>query len=864
MLTSNPNRPDELGSTNSPNIIASSSKELSSPLPVNSAEQLNRSREDKNPRGLTQEEVFERRARGFGNDVKLPSSRTYLNLLKDNVFTFLNAVPFTIGLLLLWLGQFTDAVTSIWVISFNTLVGLIQEVRAKRKLDRISLMTRPKAAVLREGTVYNLDPAEIVVDDVLVLSPGDQVVVDGQVLTSSSLSVDESLLTGESDLVQKHVGEPVLSGSFCAAGSGMYRAQKVGLESFANTLASNARLFQRVLTPLQSELYQVVRLVVMIAGFFGVLLAVSALVDHLPLVQTMQMAAVIAALVPNGLFMMITLAYALGAVRIARRGALIQQANAVESLSNVEVLCLDKTGTLTANRLEVAGIYPIGPGEGKFKQVLGTFVASSTGRNRTSQTLLDSFGGLAEPVVEEVVFSSAYKWSALTFERANLAGTYVLGAPEILAPATVLDKAAQETITGWQNRGLRVLIFGSCPAREGLHDQTGQPRLPAKLTTLGLVALSDVLRTQVGKTIQSFAQAGVTLKIISGDNPQTVQALARQAGMEPGTHSLTGSEVDLMSDQELALAARETTIFGRITPKQKERLVVALQAGGHYVAMIGDGVNDVLSLKKANLGIAMESGSQASRAVSGIILLGDSFESLPEALKEGQRIRNGMQDNLKLHLPRIGFEAILIISMAVASLGFPFLPRQSSTMVFLTVGLPVVGLTVWAQPGQTGKRSLLRTVQSFIIPAILSRVILGLVVFLTYFFLYLWTLKAQNPTLPENALEAQAFPAARTALFLAAVLSGLLLIPFVKPPAHFWVGGEKLSSDKRPAWLALVIMVFFGMALALPAFQEFLGLVTLKPWEYLLLVGLVALWSWLVRTGWRRNWLEKVFNIKRT
>lgn len=367
--------------------------------------------------------------------------------------------------------------------------------------------------------------------------------------------------------------------------------------------------------------------------------------------------------------------------------------------------------------------------------------------------------------------------------------------------------------------------------------------------------MCDVLRPQAGNAIQAFAEAGIALKIISGDNPQTVQSLARQAGMKVGSRSLTGPELDIMNDEELARAATEVTIFGRITPKQKERLVSVLQAGGRYVAMIGDGVNDVLSLKKANLGIAMESGSQATRAVAGIILLGDSFETLPEAFREGQRIRNGMQDNLKLHLPRIGFEALLIISMAVASLGFPFLPRQSSFMVFLTVGVPVLGLTIWAQPGVSVKGSLLRVIRGFVIPAILSRAVMGLAVFLGYYFLNFWTLKTQDPALSESALEATAFGEARTALFLVAVLSGLLLILFAKPPSRFWTGGENLSPDRRPAWMALLIMLVFVFILAFPPLHGFLGLVALKPWDYLLLVGLVALWGWLLRACWRGNWL---------
>jgi cation-transporting ATPase E len=816
---------------------------------------------EQKPVGLSASEVIERRSRGLGNDVKLRPSRTYFQVLKDNVFTFLNAVPFAIGLVLLWLEQYTDALTSVWVIAFNTLVGLVQEVRAKRKLDKISLLTRPRAAILRDDKVLDLDPAEIVVGDILVLGAGDQVVVDGQVLSNGPLEVDESLLTGESNLVPKKQGDPVYSGSYCVTGGGMYQTQKVGLESFANRLTSSARLYRRVLTPLQRELNQVLRLVIVIAAYFGCLLGITAMLNHLPLVQTIQMAAVIAALVPNGLFMMITLAYGLGAVRLAGRGALIQQANAVESLSNVDVLCLDKTGTLTANRLKVAGVYPIGLSQAEFKRILGNFAASASSRNRTSQALLEDFGGQPAAVVEEVAFSSERKWSALSLKSGNLPGVYVLGAVEMLAPAVVLDRRLEEKIAGWQAQGLRVLLFAGSPSQISLHDFTGQPRLPEKLTPLGLVSLGDELRPKVEKTIQAFAAAGVALKIISGDNPQTVLSLARQAGIVTGERLLTGLEIEKMSDPELALAAEEVTIFGRITPQQKERLVEVLQNRGHYVAMIGDGVNDVLSLKKANLGIAMESGSQATRAVADIILLGDSFEALPLAFKEGQRIRNGMMANLKLHLPRIGFEALLIISMAVAGLGFPFLPRQSSIIVFLTVGIPVLGLTIWAEPGVTKNGSLFRVVLPFILPAILTRVVLGLGVFLAYYVVNIWTIKAQNPAWPEAALEAQAFPIARTALFIVSVLSGLLLVLFVKPPSLAVTGGRNLARTLRPAGMALVIVVVFGAALAFPFVQDFLELSALSVIDFLLLAGVVGLWGCLIQAWWRGHWSERILQV---
>ena len=807
--------------------------------------------------GLSQPEVAERRARGLGNNVKLQTTRTYPQILKDNVFTFLNFVPTVIGIVMISLGLYADAITSVGVVFLNTVVGLFQEIRAKRKLDQIVVLTRPKATVVREGKEQEIDPAEIVVGDILVVKTGDQIVVDGQVVGAGKIEVDESLLTGESDAVAKSEGAEVFSGSFCLTGKGYYVAQKVGVASYANRLASGARAYRRMLTPLQHQMYQVVRWLLLVAGYFGLLLLITALAKSLPLKNTIQDAAVIAALVPNGLFIMITLAYGLGAVRIAGKGALVQQFNAVESLSNVDVLCLDKTGTLTANRLQVESIHPVEISETELSHRLGNYASSTPGGNKTSEALAARFGGQAWQVEEEIPFSPERKWSAMRFDQPEMGGIYVLGAPEMLISYVPLGAEIEDRIKTLAGKGLRVLLFAGRADLATLRNEAGQPCLPEGLKPLGLVALSDVLRSEAHATLQAFAKAGIAIKVISGDNPDTVTSLAKQAGLGPDVRAVSGTELKGLDENGWQQVAEDNTIFGRITPEQKERLVEALRQRGHYVAMIGDGVNDVLSLKKANLAVAMESGSQATRGAADILLLNDSFAALPQAFLEGQRIRNAMRDNLKLHLPRIIFSCVIIISLGVANLGFPFLPRQSSIITFLTVGLPVVGITVWAQAGHPGDSKLLIPTLHFVIPASLSRILLGLGVYVSYYFATYQSLKSQQPLLSEAELAAQSQTTARTVLIVIAILSGLVLLVFARPPLRWLDGGADYTGDWRPTLLTLLTFLLYLVILAIPAARDFFVLTALSLSDYLIMAGLIIVWAALLQLIWKKRLLEK-------
>jgi len=796
--------------------------------------------------GLSEEEVRLRRANGQGNTAKLPTSRSYGQILRENLLTLINLILFALSGALILLGRPLDAITTVSVISFNMLVGIVQEVRAKRVLDRIALLTRPTATVIREGHEQAVDPDALVVGDLLVVRPGDQIVVDGRLVGEGWIDIDESLLTGESDLVRKSAGDSVSSGSFCVNGSAVYEAVKVGAQSTAYQLTVGARTFRRVLTPLQRQVTMVIRILLVLACCLGLALLMTTVIKQTPLLQTVQMAVVIAGLIPNGLLLAIAVAYGLAAVRLAGKGVLIQQANAVESLSTVTVLCCDKTGTLTANRLYVHALQPFGTGEEKLGALLGAYAASVSAVNATITAIAAAYPAQAQLAKTEVPFSSATKWSALI-----LAGTqrvYVLGAPEVLEAFLRPESRVGEQAAAWAEQGLRVLLFACYEEFVDLYDSDRQPRLLSGLHPLGLVSLSDVLRPEARQTLTAFSQAGVQLKVISGDNPQTVAALAKQVGLASGLTSVSGLDLAQMEPAEFAQVVRDTTVFGRITPKQKERIVQELRAQGAYVAMVGDGINDVLSLKRANLGIAMQSGSQMTRSAADLVLLDDSFATLPRAVQEGQRVINGMQQILTLFLTRVTLFTLLILLIPT----FPFSPRQSSLITLLTVGIPTVALAAWAHPGPTHGKKLFLRLMHFVLPAVLTASLMTLFVFLIAVAL------AVSRGLPEATVIATA----RSTITVFATVCGILLVVFVAPPTRLWARGTSPSGDWRPAILAAVLLGGLTLLLSIPLGRAAFEIGALPLFDVATIVGVALLWALLLRFMWRFRLLERLLGME--
>ena len=824
--------------------------------------------------GLTEAEAASRRAAGRGNTAPLATGRTYAQIVRENVFTFINDVIFVLGVLLVIVGRPLDALVSLGVIGVNIAVSVVQEVRAKRTLDRIALLTRPMAALVRDGAERAVGPEELVVGDLVRVGAGDQVVLDGR-LSVGRLEADESQLTGESDLIPKRPGDAVFSGSFVVNGGGSFVVTAVGADSLANRITAGARTFRRVLTPLQSEINLVIRIALAVVVYLEIVLVINNVLKLVAAGRTVGEAALLVGLVPNGLFVSIAIAYALGAVRIIRFGALVQQANAIESLSNVDVLCLDKTGTLTANRLSVEEVVALEGSEDDFRALLGDVVASAAVRNKTAEAIAAACPGTARPLARDVPFSSARKWSAVAFAPdaapdggAGRAGVVALGAAEFLRPALgrgMEDDAAwadlrarMEPLT---SRGLRVLVVAASPAADGLAGDDDAPTLPAGMRALGLIVLADELRPDAAATLARFAAAGVTPKVISGDDPETVVALAVQAGLGPDLRSVAGPALDAMDDEQLAGVALETTVFGRITPAQKERLVDALRSRGRYVAMIGDGVNDVLSLKKANLGIAMQSGSQAARAVADIVLTNDSFASLAPAVEEGQRIRNGMQSILRLFLSRIMTVGLLVVTSMVIGI-FPIELRNGSVLVLFTVGIPTALIAVWAQPGARDFDSLGRTLARFVVPAAVLSSLAGLAVLFGIIVLRLGGIEAITGVEAEDkaALDA-AITIAQSALTSFLVFAGLALVVFVEPPVPGLAVVEPQSPDWRPTILAGGLVAIYLLMLSSHAGRTVFALHALGIAELGFVFVVLAGWAVALHAVWRYRVVERFLGI---
>ena len=807
--------------------------------------------------GLSEAEAAARRQAGQGNTASVPTGRTYGAIVRENVFTFVNDVLFLLGLALVVVGRPLDALISVGVILANVVISVAQEVRAKRTLDRIALLTRPLATVVRDGSARELAPEELVLGDRLRASAGDQIVLDGRVL-EGAMQVDESLLTGESDLVAKGPGDEVFSGSFCVTGAADYEVERVGADSLANRMTAGARGFRRILTPIQREINAVIRITLLIVLYMELLLILRSLLTLVSVPESIAQATVLAGLVPNGLFLSIAVAYAVGAVRILRFGALVQQSNAIESLSNVDVLCLDKTGTLTANALRVRSIEPLGASEEELRSALGAIAASTTAPNQTSEAIAAAFPRDRVATLEEVPFSSARKWSALAFSADGLTGVYALGAPEMLRPfadgGDRMDwRPIEERIRESTEQGLRVLLAVHSP-HEGQLRGGDTPELPSAMRPLGLVVLADELRPEAAETLAAFARLDVQVKVISGDNPETVAALVRQAGLPPSGQVRTGAELASLTSEELSAAAEQTSVFGRVTPEQKEALVASLRRR-HYVAMIGDGVNDVLSLKGANLAVAMQSGSQATRGVADLILTNDSFASLVPALTEGQRIVSGMRDILKIFLTRITTVALVIMASLFIGV-FPIALRNGSVLSLLTVGIPSVALALWASPRRVRGPSLGSELIGFVLPVSVVSSLLGLLVF--YGTLLANAALEHADTEPELLA---AVPLAQSALVSFLVFCGLLVLVFLKPPTRWWARASELSTDRRPAVLAVTLMVVFVVISAVPALRRLFDLQPMRPIAVGIAVLAVVIWVLVLRLIWRARVLERFLAV---
>jgi len=827
--------------------------------------------------GLSSHEAEVRRRRGEGNVAVSASARTYRRILRTNVFNLYNSILFVIGAALLALGRYDDAFISVAIGLLNAVISAVQEIRAKRQLDRLQLAERSRVVVVRDGRDTEVLPEDVVRGDVVRVRPGDELVVDGPVL-EGVVEVDESLLTGTSQVQRRTPGEDLLSGSHSVGGGALQLARDVGAATRASRLTPEARRATGDTTPLQREIAFCVRLIMVVVVLMSGAILLQAALEGSALVRVVQTAAVLSGLVPYGLFFLIVLAYTAGAVTASRRGALVQRVNAVESLSRVDVVCTDKTGTLTTGRLTVAEVVPLGGHDrAEVTAALGSYARSSGAADLTSAALSAQLPGRAVPVLEEVPFSSSLRWGAVR----TAGSTWVLGAPEVLAPA-LLGADLDAEVRARTAEGLRVLVFArassstvtdSTATDAVLRTTDGSPALPA-LEPLAVVALTDELRLDVPETLTRLEQEGIAIKVVSGDAPDTVAALAVRAGLA-GAAPVDASRLEELTDSQLDALVAQATVFGRVAPAQKERIVVSLRRQGHYVAMVGDGVDDARALQAAQVGVAMRSGSSVARDVADVVLVDNSLASLLPARREGRRIISGIAVSAQVFLTRVATQAIIIVTITMLGLGFPYSPAQTGLTLF-TVGLPTLFLTAWARPARPHPRLLLDLAR-FVLPA--SVLTAG---FAVAAYTYLFTTITQgfdDPNIRDRLVaefqqytglaygvdadfvQEAATVGAQTGLSTFVSLASILLILFLEPPTRLFAAWTRPHPDKRPAVLVVALLAGLVAALLVPSLRSYFGLTRPAGIVYQTALPLLLVWFLALTAAYRFRVMDRLLGL---
>ncbi|TQJ53865.1 cation-translocating P-type ATPase [Streptomyces sp. NBC_00080] len=772
--------------------------------------------------GLTAAEVAERVARGQVNDVPVRSSRSVGEIVRANVFTRFNAIIGVLWVVMLFVAPIQDGLFG-FVILANTGIGIIQEWRAKQTLDSLAVVGEARPTVRRDGTAVEVSTAALVLDDLIEIGPGDKVAVDGVCVEADGLEIDESLLTGEADPVVKRPGDQVMSGSFVVAGGGAFQATKVGREAYAAQLAEEASRFTLVHSELRSGISTILKYVtwMMVPAAIG-LVVTQLFVKNNDLKESIaRTVGGIVPMVPEGLVLLTSVAFAIGVIRLGRKQCLVQELPAIEGLARVDTVCLDKTGTLTEGGMDVTGLSTLdGYDESYVRRVLGALGESDPRPNASLQAIIDAYPDVEDwRCTESLPFSSARKYSGASLSEGNGEnGTWLLGAPDVLLDDG--DPALAET-ERLNEQGLRVLLLARA-ARDLDDPEPARGARPA-----ALVVLEQRLRPDAADTLRYFAEQDVRAKVISGDNAVSVGAVAAKLGLD-------GRTVDarrLPAEQEgMGRALDEGTVFGRVTPQQKRDMVGALQSRGHTVAMTGDGVNDVLALKDADIGVAMGSGSEATRAVAQIVLLNNSFATLPSVVAEGRRVIGNITRVATLFLVKTVYSVLLALLVVCWQVEYPFLPRHLTLLSTLTIGIPAFFLAL-APNKERARPHFVRRVMRYSIP---GGVTAGVATFVTY-------LIARHHYTGAGSLEAETSAATLT-LFLISM----------------WV----LAIIARPyTWWRVLLVASMGAAfvlvLVVPWLQDFFALKLIgmtMPW---IAVGVAAVAAVALEFSWK--WVDRRF-----
>ncbi|WP_371548434.1 cation-translocating P-type ATPase [Streptomyces sp. NBC_00554] len=772
--------------------------------------------------GLSAAEVAERVARGEVNDVPVRSSRSVSEIVRANVFTRFNAIIGVLWLIMLFVAPFQDSLFG-YVILANTGIGIVQEWRAKKTLDSLAVIGEAKPTVRRDGIAAQVSTSEIVLGDLIEIGPGDKIVVDGDCVEADGLEIDESLLTGEADPVIKQPGDQVMSGSFVVAGGGAFTATKVGREAYAAQLAEEASRFTLVHSELRTGISTILKYVtwMMIPTAIGLIISQLVVKQNDFKDSVARTVGGIVPMVPEGLVLLTSVAFAIGVIRLGRKQCLVQELPAIEGLARVDTVCLDKTGTLTEGGMDVTEVRPLGGSDESYvHKVLGSLGESDPRPNASLKAIIDAYPDSEDwRCTESLPFSSARKYSGASFSEGNgETSTWLLGAPDVLLSEG--DPALAET-ERLNEEGLRVLLLTR--ATRDLDD----PAVKEGSKPTALVVLEQRLRPDAADTLRYFEEQNVKAKVISGDNAVSVGAVAGKLG-------LTGKVVDarqLPADQaEMAKSLDKGTVFGRVTPQQKRDMVGALQSNGHTVAMTGDGVNDVLALKDADIGVSMGSGSEATRAVAQIVLLNNSFATLPSVVAEGRRVIGNITRVATLFLVKTVYSVLLAILVVCWQVEYPFLPRHLTLLSTLTIGVPAFFLAL-APNTERARPHFVRRVMRYSIP---GGVIAAVATFITY-------LTARHHYSGTGALDAETSAATLT-LFLIS----MWVLAIVARPYTWW----------RVALVATMGAGFL-LVLVVPWLQDFFALKLVgatMPW---IAVGIAAVAAAALEFVWK--WVDRRF-----
>lgn len=752
--------------------------------------------------GLTAEQVRAQILRGKTNVVTTIPQRTIKDIIFANTFTLFNGLNFVLLLLVILAGQYKNGLFGA-VIIVNTCIGIFQELRAKKTLDKLVVLNSFQAQVLRDGEFIAVPLEQIVLGDILEVNAGMQIPVDG-VVRGNRADVDESLLTGEMDDIPKYNGEFVYSGSVVTAGSILIQALAIGDDMYINTLASKAKDFSLAKSELMDGIKSIIKVIMWIIIPVGLTLILTQIISTQATWQVAVLGAVagITGMIPEGLVLLVSLAFMLGAVRLSRQHTLVQELPAIEGLARVDVLCLDKTGTLTEGNLKLAKkIIASKYTEEQFDEGIAALALQLPAANATQIALQEeyTFSNWMPKVI--VPFSSANKWSGISYEQH---GTWILGAPDVVMPETL--SLYQQEITEQEQLGNRLLIL----AKSDSKFQNDQ--LPQNLEVVGFIAFEDVIRANAAETLQYFDQQQVDIKVISGDHPVTVASIANKVGVKNADKWIDAQTLP-DSVSELQAYVKEYTVFGRVLPKQKQQLIQALQANGQTVAMTGDGVNDVLALKQADCGIAMVNGSEATRAVAQLVLLDSDFASLPRIVAEGRTVVNNIERVASLYLVKTMYSTILSILFIIIMKGYPFTPLQLSFISSLMVGIPTFFLALEKNDRKV-EGAFLHKVLMRTVPAGLSIAVgVLLIYFIDRFLLMTYLERSTMAVILLGSIQfvilyQASIPLNKWKKAMLIIIGGLFIFGMIDTSFLTFMGMQQLS-----IWYYLLILVILGITI---------------------------------------------------